>query len=112
MYSGTDAVGQEIEIIETTKGKPLAIFNDYQFRKYRQNENGTVLICLNEKKNKCTDRMRTKNLEIINFSDYLCRPDVAASEVKNQFDNARKRVREESSYTSYQIFLQEMSPLF
>lgn len=112
MYSSTDAIGQEIEIIETTKGKPLAIFNGYQFRKYRQNENGTVWVCLNEKKDKCTGRMRTINLEIINFSDHLCKPDVAASEVKKQFDNARKRVREESSYTSSQIFRQEMSPLF
>ncbi|KAL4126003.1 hypothetical protein QTP88_010235 [Uroleucon formosanum] len=89
---------KEIEIIETTKGKPLAIFNGYQFRKYRQNENGTVWVCLNEKKYKCTGRMRTKNLEIINFSDHLCKPDVAASE---------------SSYTSSsQIFRQEISPLF
>ncbi|KAL4123194.1 hypothetical protein QTP88_015417 [Uroleucon formosanum] len=90
MHYGTDTVDQEIEIIETTK----------------------VWVCLNEKKDKCTGRMRTKSLEIINFSDNLCKPDVAASEVKKQFDNARKRVREESSYTSSQIFRQEMSTLF
>lgn len=33
MDLSTDAVSQEIEIIETTKGKPLAIFNSYKFRK-------------------------------------------------------------------------------
>ncbi|KAF0759758.1 MULE domain-containing protein [Aphis craccivora] len=104
MDLSTDEVGQEIEIIETTKGKPLAIFNGYQFRKYRQNENGTVWVCLNKKKDTCKGRMRTKNIEIINFSDHLCKPDVATSEVKKQFNNARKRVREESSYTASEIF--------
>lgn len=39
-------------------------------------------MCLNEKNDKCTGRMSTKNLEKINFSDNLCKPDVAASEVK------------------------------
>lgn len=102
----------EFEIIETTKVKPLAIYNGYQFRKYRQNENGTVWVCLNEKKEKCKGRMRVKNGEIIDFAEHLCKPDVAACEVKKHFDNARKRVREESSLTSSHIFRQEMSPLF
>jgi len=44
-----------------------------------------------EKKDKCTGRMRTKNLEIINFSDHLCKPDVAASEVKKQFEKCKKK---------------------
>ncbi|KAL4119022.1 hypothetical protein QTP88_011895 [Uroleucon formosanum] len=35
-----------------------------------------------------------------------------AYEVKKQFDNTRKRMREESSYTSPQIFRQEISLLF
>jgi len=83
MDLSTDAVGHEIEIIETTKGKPLAIFNGYQFRKYRQNENGTVWVCLNEKKDKCKGRMRTKNIEIIYFSDHSYKPETATSEVKN-----------------------------
>lgn len=56
--------------------------------------------------------MRTKNIEIINFSDHSCKSVVATSEVKKQFNNARKRVREESSYTASEIFHQEMSPLF
>lgn len=51
---------EKIEIIETTKGKPLDIFNGYQFRKYSQNENEIIWVCLNEKKNKCIGRMRTK----------------------------------------------------
>jgi len=49
MDLSTDAVGHEIEIIETIKCKPLAIFDGYPFRKYRQNENRTVWICLNKK---------------------------------------------------------------
>lgn len=53
----------EFEVIETTKGKPLAIFNGYQFRKLKENKNGTVWVCLNEKKNKRKGRMRIKNSE-------------------------------------------------
>lgn len=99
MDLSADAVDQEIEIIETTKGKPLAIFNGYQFRKYRQNENVTVWVCLKEKKDKCKGRMRTKNIEIIHFSDNSCKPDVATSEVKNNLIMQTKRVREESLYS-------------
>lgn len=35
-------------------------------------------------------RMRTKNCEIIHFSDHSCKPDGAASKVKTRFNNARK----------------------
>jgi len=52
--------------------------------------------------------MRTKIKEIINFFEHLCKRDVAASEVKNQFNNVIKRVQEESSNTSAQIFRQEI----
>jgi len=70
-------------------------------------KNGTVWVCLNENKEKCKGRMRIKNIEIINFSDDLCKPDVATSEVKKQFHNAKKKEcekTEESSYTESEIF--------
>lgn len=73
----------ELEIQQSIQGKPLAIFNSYQFRKYRQNKNETVLVCLNEKTDMCKGRIRIKNCKIINYFDYLCKPDVAGSDVKN-----------------------------
>ncbi|KAF0755949.1 MULE domain-containing protein [Aphis craccivora] len=73
MDLSTAAIGLEIEIIETTK----------------------IWVCLNENKEKCKGRMRTKNIEIINFSDDLCKPDVATSECEKT---------EESSYTESEIF--------
>lgn len=52
----------ELEIIETIKGKPF--FNGYQFRKYRQNKNETVWVCLYEYKDMGMGRIRTKNFKI------------------------------------------------
>jgi len=39
------------EVLETTKGNPLAIHDDYQYRKYRTNNTNVITwVCLNEKK--------------------------------------------------------------
>lgn len=43
-------------------------------------------------KHKRKSRMRTENFEIVHFSvHFSCKPDVAASELKKRFDNARKK---------------------
>jgi len=37
-----------------------------------------------------------KNIEIVDFFDHLCKPDVVISEVKKEFNNASKRMQVES----------------
>jgi hypothetical protein len=60
-------------------------------------------VCLDKKKNKCTG-MRTNNLEIIEFSDYSCKSDVATSKVNEQFINAREKECEKSFHVHHLKF--------
>ncbi|KAF0713219.1 MULE domain-containing protein [Aphis craccivora] len=54
-------MNNSFEVIETTKGHPLAIHDDYQYRKYQTNNANIITwVCLNEKKDeKCKGRLRT-----------------------------------------------------
>lgn len=102
-----------IEIIETNKGKPLAIHDGYQYRKYRENYGKIITwVCLKEKKEeKCKGRLKTKNSIVLNVTTHRCKYDMAKIEVKKQYNIAKKRVREGTCSPTL-IFREEITPLF
>ncbi|XP_060845637.1 uncharacterized protein LOC132925246 [Rhopalosiphum padi] len=105
-------MNDSLEILETTKGKALAVHNDYQYRKYRtNNENVTTWVCLNEKKReKWTGRLKTIGKSILNITIHQCKYDSAKIEVKKKYNIAKKRVRDLSN-SAAQIFREELTPL-
>ncbi|XP_060849551.1 uncharacterized protein LOC132928713 [Rhopalosiphum padi] len=105
-------MNDSLEILETTKGKALAVHNGYQYRRYRTNNvNVTTWVCLNEKKReKCTGRLKTTGNTILNVTIHQCKYDSAKIEVKKKYNIAKKRVRD-SSNSAAQIFREEFTPL-
>lgn len=100
-----------MEIVETSKGKPLGLYKGYQFRQYRSNNDVVTWLCLNEKTSKCKGRMTTKNGEILKFIEHTCKPDITKCEIKKHMSIARKRAREEILPIA-QIYKEEVEKLF
>jgi len=77
-------MNNSFEVIETTKGHPLAIHDDYQYRKYQTNNANIITwVCLNEKKDeKCKGRLRTTGNKVLSVTNHKCKYDLAKIEVK------------------------------
>lgn len=89
----------ELKIIETNHRKPCALYKGYEYSIHRENKCGTTMWrCRKEKREKCKGRILTKEGVVIKetFHD-VCRPDVAATEVKSCLHLAKKRAREEDT---------------
>lgn len=99
-----------MEIVETSKGKPMVLYKGYQFRQYRRNGEVITWLCLNEKTCKCKGRMATRNGEILKFVEHTCKPDLAKCEVKKHVAIARKRAKEEVLPIA-QIYKEEVGQL-
>lgn len=101
-----------MEVIETTKGRPCALYNGFSYRKYRESKEGVITwVCLKEKSKKCTGRLKSKNQETVSVTEHQCgAPEVAAVEVKKQIHQTRKRAREENTRIS-KIYSDEMGLL-
>lgn len=103
---------EKFDVIETTKGKPLALFKGYQYRRHREcKENVVSWLCVKEKSEKCKGRMKSKYGSVLEEFEHICKPDEAAVEVKQKLSSIRKRAREEDLPIS-DIYQQEMMPLF
>lgn len=100
-----------MEILETSKGKPLGLYRGYQFRQYRCTNDVVTWLCLNEKTMKCKGRMAVRNGDILKFKEHTCKPDEARCEIKKHMFIARKRVREELLPIA-QIYKEEVEKLF
>jgi len=60
----------EVLELETTKGYPIALHGDYQYRKYRTNtDNVITCVCLNEKKEeKRKGRLKTTGNKVLSVT--------------------------------------------
>lgn len=102
----------KLQIIETTKGKPSAILNGYQYRQHRVNKQGTISwLCIKEKSENCRGTLKTKNGELLSVSEHLCKPNLAEVDIKKQQLNCKKRARETDCNIST-IYKEEMGQLF
>jgi hypothetical protein len=65
-------MNNSFKVIEKTKGYPLALHDDYQYRKYRTNNANIITwVCLNEKKDeKCKGRLRTTGNKVVNVTNH------------------------------------------
>lgn len=89
-------------MIETTKGHPLAIHDDYQYRKYRTNNANIITwVCLNEKKDeKCKGRLRTTGNKVVSVTNHKCNYDLAKIEVKKIYNIVKQRTLDTTSSPS------------
>lgn len=102
----------QLQIVNTTKGKPSAIFEDYQYRQHRINKEEVVTwLCIKEKTEKCRGTLKTKNSQVISASEHKCKPNLVQLEVKIHKENAKKRARESDQAIS-KIYREEMGALF
>ncbi|CAH1374007.1 unnamed protein product [Tenebrio molitor] len=87
-----------MEMIETSKGKPAAIFNGFQYRRHRINKEGIqTWLCAKEKVEKCRGSMKTKNDVILIVTNHTCKSDVTAIELRKRLVKAKKRLLEEDA---------------
>ncbi|GBN49174.1 hypothetical protein AVEN_77262-1 [Araneus ventricosus] len=101
-----------IEIFETTKNKPSAAYNGYQYRKFRSNlENIITELCISEKSKKCKGLLKAKDNCVVSEIPHSCKPDDAEIGVKKHVANIRRRVYETDESVS-KIYQEEMFPLF
>lgn len=101
-----------MEFSETTKGKPLVIYNGHQYVvDYTNKEEVTYWRCINFIKNKCKGRLKTKNNTVLGEGSHVCIPDEAANEVRKHFVNAKKRARETDTTIST-IYAEDVGQLF
>lgn len=75
-----------MEVINTTKGKPLAHYLGYAYRKHRENAEGIISwLCLKQKSKRCKGRLKSKNEIVLEVTDHQCgAPDEASLDVKKQ----------------------------
>lgn len=101
-----------MEIIETSKKKPCALYEGHRYIINRVNkENIISWRCSNYKKLKCKGGLTSRNQTILTEVKHSCVPDIAANEVQKQLSNAKKRAREENVPIST-IYTEEVGPLF
>ncbi|CAI6358280.1 unnamed protein product [Macrosiphum euphorbiae] len=105
-------MNNSFEVIETTKGHPLAIHDDYKYRKYRiNNANIITWVYLNEKKqDKCKGRLKTTGTKVLSVTNHKCKYDLAKIEVKKIYNIAKQRALDTTCSTA-QIFQEEFTPL-
>lgn len=81
-------------VIETSKGKPAAVFNGFVYRKHRIDKNNCESwLCVNEKKDSCRGVLKTKGGLVQTATTHTCKNDIACAEVTKQVSSARKRAR-------------------
>ncbi|GBN93818.1 hypothetical protein AVEN_35620-1 [Araneus ventricosus] len=105
-------MSKSIEIFETTKNKPSATYNGYQYRKFHSNlGNKIACCCINERSKKCKGILKTKDNLVVSEMPHSCKPNEVKIDVKKQVANIRRRVCETDLSIS-KIYQEEMSPLF
>lgn len=101
-----------MEFTETSKGKPLLIFNRHQYIvDYTNKKQVTYWRCIDYKKKRCKGRISTENNNILSEVSHVCLPDDATNEVRKHLVNAKKRARETDSSIS-KIYAEEVGQLF
>lgn len=101
-----------MEVIETEKGKPCALYNGHSYRRFRENKLGVVTwVCLKDKSLKCRGRLLTVNDAPVKVSEHVCVPDDVSVDVKRAVFSAKKRVREDRDLQIRQIYDQEFQSL-
>ncbi|GBM73699.1 hypothetical protein AVEN_177747-1 [Araneus ventricosus] len=101
-----------IEIFETKKNKPSAVYSGYQYRKFRSNiENIITWLCINERSEKCKGILKTKDNCVVSEMTHSCKPNEAKIDVKKQVANIRRRVCETDLSVS-KIYQEEIFSLF
>jgi hypothetical protein len=101
-----------MELIETEKGKPCALYNGYSYRKLRENKQGVVTwLYLKEKTSKCKGKLMSQDGEVIWVIDHQCVLGEASIDVKKTIYIAKKRAREDCDTQIRQIYNQEFHSL-
>lgn len=101
-----------IEFIETNKGKPAAIYQGIRYRMQRTFLNGnTRWVCSKEKSAKCRGSMITKKESVKTISKHCCKPDPVAMEVHKQIMVSKKRAREEDAPIA-KMYAEEVTSFF
>lgn len=86
----------KLEFTESTRGKPLALYEGYLYRKHKMAKNNNIRwVCSKDKSEKCKGAMVTNNGIIQHTVDHNCIPDTAAIDVKKRVADIRHRAREE-----------------
>ncbi|CAG9815609.1 unnamed protein product [Phaedon cochleariae] len=102
---------ESLQITNTTKGKPSAIFKGFQYRKHRVNKDEVVSwLCVKQKSERCNGNLKTKNGVVLSTTDHCCKTNPVDLEVKLKINNAKKRARESEEPIS-KIYKEEVEPL-
>lgn len=91
----------DFEVIQTTKKKPSAVHQGFQYRKYRTNKEDVVTwVCIREKSSRCYGRMKTKGNEVLQATYHVCKSDAENhTRLKKSTSVSKKRVREKRDNT-------------
>lgn len=90
-----EEVNEVIELVQSSKGREMALYSGYQHYLKAKNKNGSKnWTCVN--RNKCGGSLTTVNNKIIRKNkQHTCVPDEPKMEVLKCFDKCKKRARKE-----------------
>lgn len=100
-----------MEIIESTKRRPSALYKGYRYRIERTSKSDVIhWRCVKEKSDKCRGRMSSKDNNVLTESSHNCQPDHVDNEIQKTMYFARVKARDEIKPIS-QIYHEVMDKL-